>query len=327
MSCKLGSQCYVDKNGINHDTMTVPVILSDESQVVRYSWSEGKYFLKLLHGDENVNLERKDILSIFINHNTSDLPIGRFTNVRVEDKKLKADAIFDKDDTESVKIFKKLASGFLQSFSVGITVDEKVLSKQDGEVGHYDVTKWSISEASIVGVPAIPTAKTGLNVEHNVDLGENPLVATATEQLENSTKENNLNLQEQYNQSVLDLKASEKSALKLQDDLSAEKKKVELLQAEADKVATLEGQVADLEGLSTAKAESNKEIVAMAFEHKVSKEVALNMLNAETVAEAKGIVLDAQASAGGSQGEDIGGGNTQEENLQAVLDQHGITVN
>ena len=65
-SCKLGSKCYIDKNGIDSKNFTVPVILSDESEVVRHSWSDGKYFLTLKHDTENVDLTRKDILSLFI---------------------------------------------------------------------------------------------------------------------------------------------------------------------------------------------------------------------------------------------------------------------
>ncbi len=154
-------------DGVDLDKKRIPVILSDESEVVRYSWSDGKYFLTLKHGEENVDLARKDILSLFVNHNTYELPIGKFEDVRIEDNKLKAWAVFDSDDVDSMKIFNKLAKGFLQSFSVGINVITKELVKEDDGVKYYDVTKWSIDEASVVGIPAIPTAKVGLNEDDN----------------------------------------------------------------------------------------------------------------------------------------------------------------
>ncbi len=164
--CRVGGTCYIESKGIDLENKRVPVILSNESDVLRHSWNDGIYYLKLVHTDESIDLERADILSLFINHNTHELPIGRFENVRIEDSKLKAEAIFDEDDEVSMKIFKKLSKGFLQSFSVGIDIDKKVLTKEVDGIKYYDVTKWSIDEASVVGIPAIPTAKVGL--EHEV---------------------------------------------------------------------------------------------------------------------------------------------------------------
>jgi len=150
-------------DGIDLENKKIPVILSDETVVVRYGWSEGKYYLSLKHGEDNVDLSRKDILSLFVNHDTSKLPIGMFENVRLEDGKLKAIAVFDEDDIESMKIFKKLSKGFLKSFSVGINVIDRELVKEEDGIKYYDVTRWSINEASVVGIPAISNAKVGLN--------------------------------------------------------------------------------------------------------------------------------------------------------------------
>jgi len=172
-------------DGADLENFRIPVILSDESEVVRYSWSDGKYFLTLKHGKDNVDLSRKDILSLFVNHNTYELPIGKFEDVRLEDNKLKAWAVFDEDDDMSMKIFKKLSKGFLQSFSVGISVITKELVKEDDGVKYYDVTKWGIDEASVVGIPAIPTAKVGMKKDEE-NSGENRNQALAKNH--NSTK-------------------------------------------------------------------------------------------------------------------------------------------
>jgi len=180
-------------DGVDLENHRIPVILSDESEVVRYSWSDGKYFLTLKHGEDNVDLSRKDILSLFVNHNTYELPIGKFEDVRLEDNKLKAWAVFDNDDEMSMKIFKKLAKGFLQSFSVGISVITKELVKEDDGVKYYDVTKWGIDEASVVGIPAIPTAKVGMNKDDE-NSGENRNQALATNQ--NLTQGNVMNEEE-----------------------------------------------------------------------------------------------------------------------------------
>ncbi len=184
--CELGGKCQFMIEGIDLEKKSVPVILSDESDVIRYNYRDGKYFMNLLHGDDNVDLERKDILSLFINHNTYELPIGKFENVRLEDKKLKADAVFDEADDESMKIFNKLAKGFLKSFSVGIDVISKELSKEIEGVKYYDITKWALNEASVVGIPAIPNAKVGMDKETDSDpMGVNP----ASAQIENQNKD------------------------------------------------------------------------------------------------------------------------------------------
>jgi len=175
--CNVSGTCHFLKDGVDLENKKVPVILSDETEVVRYNWQDGKYYLTLLHGDENVNLDRKDILSLFINHNTYELPIGKFEDVRLEDGKLKAMAVFDSDDDESMKIFKKLSKGFLQSFSVGIDIITKVLSKEEDGVKYYDVTKWALNEASVVGIPAIPNAQTGMDKEKEEDIGVNRALA------------------------------------------------------------------------------------------------------------------------------------------------------
>lgn len=166
---RLSNERIVLSGAVNEENKSISVILSDESEVVRYSWNDGKYFITLLHGEENVDLSRKDILALFINHKTYELPVGIWENVRLEDKKLKADAKFDEDDIESMKIFKKLSKGFLKSFSVGIDINEKVLDKEIDGVKYYKATKWAIDECSVVGIPAIVNAKVGLEKELRVN--------------------------------------------------------------------------------------------------------------------------------------------------------------
>ena len=171
----------IGKTAVDFENKRVSVVLSEETEVVRYSWNDGKYFITLLHGEENIDLSRKDILAVFINHNTYDLPIGIWENVRIEDKKLKAEAVFDEDDEESMKIFNKLAKGFLKSFSVGISIQDRVLAREEDDIKYYNATKWAIDECSVVGIPAITGAKVGL--EKQV-LGDNP----ASAQIENNDK-------------------------------------------------------------------------------------------------------------------------------------------
>lgn len=75
--------------------------------------------------------------------------IGRWENLREENGRLLADAVFDEGDTLAMEVKRKVEDGFLKGCSVGIKVNE-LLSRQGG-----DITGDSeLIEASIVTVPA-----------------------------------------------------------------------------------------------------------------------------------------------------------------------------
>jgi HK97 family phage prohead protease len=164
MGCSVGSQCYIDKSGIDVENYKVPVILSDESKVLRFDWENGLYELILEHSKKAIDLSRADILPLLVQHNSEALPIGTFEDIRLEDKKLKATAIFDDEDEFAMKIFKKVSKGFMKSLSVGIMVNAKEPVK--GKDNVFKATSWELQEASFVTIPAIPTAKVGLKQEN-----------------------------------------------------------------------------------------------------------------------------------------------------------------
>ena len=154
----------LSKSAVNSDTKTVSFILSDETIVGR-----GWFDMKLLHGDKNVNLERGQILKVFYNHDSKALPIGKWENLRVEDKKLKGDAVFDADDEFAMKIFAKLKGGFLESISVGVSLDKYDVKQRDKQNDLVIVKNWGIFEASVVNIPAIPNAKIGFELEEKIN--------------------------------------------------------------------------------------------------------------------------------------------------------------
>jgi len=162
--CTIGMSCYAEANGIDLENKIVPVILSDETKVMRFSWDDGIYYLSLAHTPEAVDLTRSNILPILLQHNTDMLPLGIYENVRLEDGKLKANARFDSEDAKAMEIFGKMSRGFMQTFSVGVTILNKTLIAESitGEKT-YLADSWQITEASVVTVPAIPTAKVGLS--------------------------------------------------------------------------------------------------------------------------------------------------------------------
>jgi HK97 family phage prohead protease len=156
------------KGLIDKKKMSVEFIISDETIIDRHY-----YKLQLLHGEENVDLERKEILKLFYQHEDWNLPIGKWENVRVEDKKLKGTAIFDKNDEYAVKIFNKIKEGFIDTVSVGAIIRKyDIIEKEDGTT-LLIANEWEVVEVSVANIPANPNSKIGLTHNNKNDkLGE-----------------------------------------------------------------------------------------------------------------------------------------------------------
>lgn len=169
-------------DAVNSETKTISVILSDETKVIRWSWEKDWFDVILVHDINSVDLTRKDIMPLLVQHNTEMLPIGRWENIRIEDRKLKGDAVFDPEDEYAMEIFGKFERKFMQSFSVGLGEWRLQLFEDINENGRstYKAVEWSLQECSVVTIPAIPNAKVGFSNQQE----EN--------QTENNTNENNL---------------------------------------------------------------------------------------------------------------------------------------
>lgn len=75
--------------------------------------------------------------------------VGRWENIRKEDNKLLADAVFDDSTPLGVQVKKQVEKGFLRAASIGVEiVERKTINKVD------TVTKCILNEISIVDVPA-----------------------------------------------------------------------------------------------------------------------------------------------------------------------------
>ena len=160
---KINLELLVNKKLVNEETFTVPVVLSDETPVSRITWDGDRYNLILVHDEESVDMSRAEILPVYWNHNDNALPIGSYTDVRVENNQLKANAVFDSEDAFAMSIFKKVAKGHIKTLSVGADIISKTVTEE--EDGSYTVraTKWQPFEGSFTGNPANPNARVGLN--------------------------------------------------------------------------------------------------------------------------------------------------------------------
>lgn len=105
----------------------------------------------------------------------NNLPIGTWENIRKENGQLLADAVFDDDDPEAVKIKQKVEKGILRMAS--ISVDPVELSEAPEHIvqgqSRATVSKCEIAEASIVDIGSNKNAlrlyKEGKYIELSAD--------------------------------------------------------------------------------------------------------------------------------------------------------------
>lgn len=145
-------------------------VLSDES-INSYG------FRVLTDGIDLTDFKRNPIM--FWNHIRSQkdsenvvLPIGKWVNIRVEDKKLLADADFDMEDEFAAKIAKKVEKGIINMASIGISKDEEsdrpehILPGQTRKT----ITKSKLKEASITDIGSNSNAVRLFDENGNVEL-------------------------------------------------------------------------------------------------------------------------------------------------------------
>ena len=99
---------------------------------------------------------KKNPVMLYDHRQYSLMPIGKWTNIRIEDGKLLADAEFDQEDELAQQIEKKVENGILRGVSIGfnalsLSEDKEVL--KPGQT-RPTVTKSIILEASITPFPA-----------------------------------------------------------------------------------------------------------------------------------------------------------------------------
>lgn len=158
-------------------------------------------------------------------------------------------------------------------------------------------------------------------------MGENPLEATATVQLNKTqNKESEMTIEAQLAEANASLATANTSL----DSLKAEKDTlVESLSAETEKVTALEAKLSDTvathEGAMASKKEEAIEVVALAFNENADKETAMKMVGAENMKEANAIIMEKQESNGATSAQD-----DVEQNETAKLNQKaqavGITI-
>lgn len=276
---RFNTQTALDGNSaIDSEKKRIKVVLSDETPVVRWGWEEGIYDIVLSHDTESVDLSRTEIMPLLVQHDRDMLPIGKWENIRIENKKLKGEAVFDSEDKFAMEIFGKFERGFMKSFSIGIGSWEKVLEKDRNENNRpqYKAIKWSLEECSVVTIPANKNAKVGMSKE---TLGVNPASADAQAKIKSSNKGEDM-----AKDHVEELQALEATHAEAVQKLNATH--TEALQTlEKEHETKMNEAIASRVNLS-------KEIFSMAFERGLDKETALSMLDKPSLESAKAFMVD-----------------------------------
>ncbi|MDB0601081.1 HK97 family phage prohead protease [Tenacibaculum maritimum] len=110
----------------------------------------------LTDGIELIQFKKNPIMLYMHRRNTwnptGDEVIGRWENIRKENGKLLADAVFDETNEFGKKIAEKVKNGFIKMASIGISKKETSTEKKHLKTGQTraTVTKSSLSEISIV---------------------------------------------------------------------------------------------------------------------------------------------------------------------------------
>ena len=86
---------------------------------------------------------------VFLNHNINDIPIGKIVEAKVVDGKLWVKIVLNKAHEKFEQVYNSLKGGFLNAFSIGYQVLERLGNK---------ITKLRILEVSLVSIPANPEA-------------------------------------------------------------------------------------------------------------------------------------------------------------------------
>lgn len=130
----------MDNNEKQDNNKPITFVLSDES-VNSYG------FVVLTDGVDTSAFEHNPVMLYM--HNRDGNVIGRWENIRKEDKRLLGDAVFDDSTELAATVKKQVEKGFLRSVSIGI---EQIATEELN--GVQTITKSRLIEVSIVDIPS-----------------------------------------------------------------------------------------------------------------------------------------------------------------------------
>ena len=156
---------------INIEERSVEILISTETPIRRYDpWSGEYYDEVLLHGEENVDLTRAATAKLRYMHGDGkygELPIGRLENVRLENRQMRALAVFSKANPDAEMLWNMVLERTLTEISVGGAKRDIRITEREGQVPLVEVLRWEFREASLVDIGADPNAGIGRSLNQN----------------------------------------------------------------------------------------------------------------------------------------------------------------
>ncbi len=133
---------------------TIPVAISSESPVERYDWWTDERYMEVLdHSKDAVDLTyAKDGLPFLLDHDTR-VQVGILENVRLEDKKLRADIRMG-NHPDAGWVEKDIRAGVRKKVSVGYRLGEYRIEKEEFDGLPVRRYRWKPMEGSSVPIPA-----------------------------------------------------------------------------------------------------------------------------------------------------------------------------
>lgn len=216
--------------------------------------------------------------------NTTDtqLPIGHWENLRIEDGQLLGDPVFDLNDPFAAKIAKKVEQGDLRSCSVGLEATELSEAPAHLKPGQTrrTVTKCRLLEVSICDIPANSNAvalyRDGKYIELSAN-GHDCPIALINNQNHNEKMKLialKLGMSESASETEILAKLSEKDTAladvqKERDELAA---KVEKMEQDAATAVAAEGERLAAEGVKAGKFDESGKAAFLSMYKAIPKE-------------------------------------------------------
>jgi HK97 family phage major capsid protein len=161
----------IDATRADQSRRIVPAVISSEYPVERDGYTE-----VLLHGSDNVDLSRAP-LPLIESHDGRKLNIGLVDNLRLSEGKLRGDIVFG-SSARANELWPDVKDGIVRSLSIGYEITDY---RERGAT--LEATRWRPHEASLVSIPADPTAGTYRSLNPMYDHDDGQPAADAGERL------------------------------------------------------------------------------------------------------------------------------------------------
>ncbi|PCJ55316.1 MAG: phage major capsid protein [Planctomycetota bacterium] len=149
------------------------MVIDEDRRVLEFSLSSEEPYLRwfgyetLLHGPENIAMDRFNNKPAFLDGHDWDKQIGVIEKAWIEDSRLKIHVRFSKNPHAS-EVYRDILDGIRTKVSIGYEIKDLILNREDEHESYYDITRWEPYEGSSVSIPADDTVGYGRDREEDL---------------------------------------------------------------------------------------------------------------------------------------------------------------